>query len=1507
MKRRLRLVILPCLMAVGAFAAAATTASLHGWRSADGYRGWRAGEGRLVFDRRGEGSLIAAEKMWDRRGRVTIRVRESYGPWARLEVRLRASGDERSYAAIAVEPERGVLTYLRKLDGRIVADATRSEDIGPLAPGERHDLAWRVTGDTLVVVYDGRVLFAAERAVPMEAGRVGLAAAYVHAELSGLEVVAGPPEAAETFESLDGWETWYGPDAWKAVEDTSRGEGNHVAAFAAADDGAILGRGEWSHVAVELKGKFVDASRTWACFGVRPKVTADKRSYYVAEVRGRQSTLAIWKLLDGKRDAAVERTIDLPKIEAGRWYTLRCELAGDRIRVALDGKQLVELTDPRPIERGRIAVSASHGTVHVDDLRITALESDYEFEAAERPPEPYDPGPALPAASPEAAEDGSYWYLASGALRAAIHKKTGMLGGLWAADGRRLIDRALCLYRLETRDSQTDASAYGDAVQKVVRRSPTDLVVQCMNKAMAGVAITKRYAFDPKGERLVQAVELTNGTDRPDLFITVAQRTVVDPAFRKDAIYTGGSYLGPLVPAASIRERVLTDAHKKPWVRGITNGRPSWILALNHTLAQHLASYRYRVNGHYTTPWNGIWTEPLHNLYHTPAGWEMGLCTLHLKPKETRSVEVHHTAFRGGRLGFYDAYMDLPDVAGMYARVGKRPAWLRDIKMPNWMAKPHVLAKTEDGILVHLRQPFGVWGDLPTSGTVRTAGGIARWPVERVRKRLAEVRAASPRIRAGFYTWAWSAHHKSEVVARHPEWFIPRDKAGKTRNAYPLALSFLRCLSAPGCLEATVQTYRDLVRYYDEDFQYLDNDGTSVQVIDWEHLRVDQDYHWLAFHQGLLEAARARSPETATFFNNRVLPQGDISFAEFMRSEIQNPDDWRRPANEMVPLKIFQKRDPDRVVALLYWRGENRPMYANYCVGLGLVPWGDRLSQLPFVNAAFETRRLELMDADLRPDWQRDLGTNVEAYALRQGNAAFVFLVGHGETPEEAAVSFDAERIGLRPGLPYQAWLFELKDDRDFAGRLTEAEQRRAYREAHWADELAVAGRCLEMGDRLPRRYERQVVTRPQRLRMLMVTQSPALVWSVDGQRQHFWLPATRHVATEGTRPVLDGGCEVMCRCEAERAEIVVPVPSGSRVAGVTVDGRAAAWAPERVDGAWLARVGVTRGVRRVAVRCEKAEGATLRYVRLEAPDKVEAGQEATVRASFVARGWRRRDGALLRVLRDGVLVASVPARRVRGAWLLRRRASAEFVLAVPETARPGLYDVAFTPVGAADDEPMARIEVLAGSWKPAVAPGTEHGKPVVKVWDVGKTIQGIEVLRAATDTFDHRGGTQLASLDVDKLRARCGLLDEAESPWGYGFCGIEIQGVKSVSVDVRNTFCEPHREGFELGGRYRDSFAGFILDYHTAKGYTHRVALGLGVIHMQRPVTAPNWGKAARPDRCVAWSKTLLEKPQDVITVPLGDFAPPDWDGRAWLSIGVDTVYRGLRLDARITRAASR
>ncbi len=1488
--QRVALVAALLFVPVGpAVAGPPSTASMDGWRAADLDSGWRADaqQQSLRFDSRWSGSLVSADPVWESRAEISLRILETYDPAARIALRFRSSGDERTCCAAVVEPVRRRLVFERVVDNRPDPEHARVVELPPVEPGKSYRLGYRIENRRAVLCFEGRDLITLDGVVPPESGRIGLAASAMRADIAQLDVQVGRPSFTDSFRTLEHWKPYYGPEAWTAAP-----EG--VAVFSAAADGGIAGDQQWTNFTVQVKGKFVETSNRWACFGVRPKIAPDNRSFYVVEVRGQQNRLVVWKQYEGARDKTVAREIKLPAIETGRWYTLLCRFEGDRVQVELDGRRYVDLRDARPIPVGRTALSASHGTIQFDDFRQEELESDYRFAAKQPPLEPYDAGPGLAEPGAVGKDDAAYWYLSGKDLRAAIDKKTGMVGGLFVPSEKRLVVRRMVnLYKLETRSSEVRSDAYGDVVERVVDRTDGQVVLQCANRSMPGVAIEKRFALDERGEKLIETVAFANKTDRPDVFITLAGRTVLDEGFRRRAIYTGGSYFGPLVPAESIRQRVLTDAFKNPWVRGITNGRPSWILALNHERNRHLASYRYRVNGQYVLPWNSIWTEELNNLYHTPVGWEMGVATLHLKPGEQRSAEVHHRFFCGSRLDFYQYYMDLPEVAEMYARVGPRPGWLADLKMPIWVPNAHKMRLTEEGYLVWLMHPFSVWGDMPTSGTVRTAGGIARWPVERLRSLIEKDQSVSPRIKAGFYTWAWSARQCAEVVAQHPEWFIARDKAGKIRNAYPLPLSFLRCLSAPGCLEATVKNYHDIVRYYGEDFQYLDNDGTGVQIIDWEHLQLDQDYDWQRLHEGLLAAARARSAESATFYNNRILPQGDISFAEFMTDEIQNAE-WRRPANEMWPLKVFQKRDPDRVIALLYWRGENLPGYTNYSVGLGLTPWGGTLGQLPFVNAAFETRRLEIMDADLAPDWQRDLKTNIEAYTLRQGNAAMIFLVGHEPTPVETELAFDSRRIGLQPGKPYFAWQFELADGREHVGRLTERQQREAYEAANWHEEGVVEGQFLAAGPKLAPRYARRMVARPERLRMLMLTHSPAVVWSINGRRTNFWLPTLRHIECRGNYDPGKQVSQIECRCGEERAELAVFVPAGKRVVEATLGGKPVDFAPELAGGAWFARIAVGKGDHRVVVRYETVEPPKVTRLEIDAPSTVRAGESVPVRVEGLPADVQQ--ASLLRVLQGQALVCSLAGDGVSA------DGTARFVVKVPETARPATYHLAFNPLGSADSGPRAHLRVEPGSWKQPPPPTVKRGAPVIKRWDVHRKINGLDVLRAATETFDHRGGVQVAALDTNTLRAECGLPETSESPWGYGFAGVEVEGAKKIAVDLRHNFFEPHRDGFEVSRECPDSLVGFVVDYHTAQGYTHRVVLGLGIMENPRPVATPRWGKSAQPDRCVDFSHTILEKPQDELTVDLDSFAPADWDGRVWFGVGLDTVHLGLKLQAAIS-----
>jgi hypothetical protein len=95
--------------------------------------------------------------------------------------------------------------------------------------------------------------------------------------------------------------------------------------------------------------------------------------------------------------------------------------------------------------------------------------------------------------------------------------------------------------------------------------------------------------------------------------------------------------------------------------------------------------------------------------------------------------------------------------------------------------------------------------------------------------------------------------------------------------------------------------------------------------------------------------------------------------------------------------------------------------------------------------------------------------------------------------------------------------------------------------------------------------------------------------------------------------------------------------------------------------------------------------------------------------------------------------------------------------------------------------------------------------------------------------------------------------------------------------------------------------FAGIVVDYHTAAGYTKRVALSVGVMHPDCTSTAPDYGKATVADEYYDLGKSLIESPEHTFVLDLERFAPDDWDGQVWLSVGSDWVASDRRLTLRI------
>ena len=123
-------------------------------------------------------------------------------------------------------------------------------------------------------------------------------------------------------------------------------------------------------------------------------------------------------------------------------------------------------------------------------------------------------------------------------------------------------------------------------------------------------------------------------------------------------------------------------------------------------------------------------------------------------------------------------------------------------------------------------------------------------------------------------------------------------------------------------------------------------------------------------------------------------------------------------------------------------------------------------------------------------------------------------------------------------------------------------------------------------------------------------------------------------------------------------------------------------------------------------------------------------------------------------------------------------------------------------------------------------------------------------------------------SLEVNRTEK----LPEKPGMLGVGIAGLELKGAGLLELKVK---ASP-----ELGGRNRNIFAGFMVDYQTAQGYTKRVALSIGPPNRDRVAKLPLWGKHEVPDDFVDLDV------KDTYQLDLQQWAPPGWTGQAWFGL---------------------
>ncbi len=124
---------------------------------------------------------------------------------------------------------------------------------------------------------------------------------------------------------------------------------------------------------------------------------------------------------------------------------------------------------------------------------------------------------------------------------------------------------------------------------------------------------------------------------------------------------------------------------------------------------------------------------------------------------------------------------------------------------------------------------------------------------------------------------------------------------------------------------------------------------------------------------------------------------------------------------------------------------------------------------------------------------------------------------------------------------------------------------------------------------------------------------------------------------------------------------------------------------------------------------------------------------------------------------------------------------------------------------------------------------------------------------------------------------------------WGYGYASVEMAGIRKVSVDI-----------FHAPSAYKrydqNSFAGFVIDYHTPSGYTKRAMLSIGMFDENRNhhdyIKGVNALKSVQYIDIGKKNKYYLD---------LNQWAPAGWDGKIWFSVGIQNAGENNSIRAKL------
>lgn len=1115
--------------------------------------------------------------------------------------------------------------------------------------------------------------------------------------------------------------------------------------------------------------------------------------------------------------------------------------------------------------------------VHIAEVAFTGkIPTDAEIAAVSA--RQYSTGPELPAIS-----EKDYLHLADSSGNSLwINRQNGVAVKL-ERNGTMLAERLFNRYELFGPGAAElgQADGYTDRVFSCIQKDG-GIEVATVNPKFPDLSFTTTWRWD--NNILTRRLAIASKATAPRIFNT-AFEVVLPQHVREGGLYeTWGA-------GHDLQHKFASEiAFDYPADTGpvVIFENPKQGLTMLH--------YRYRYDDRYVQIGSGVVTIAGFGdkrTIFTPTGWILGdgLFAFNAK-KQQAAVESQLAITPGDLTTAFDAYLAQPEVRQFRARI-KRPAWLGELRFlctqgwdGLWGDAGQRLAEFLNSLIREGVIHYGAcdsdyfWGDFPTSGDVRNIFG-GRMSAETMKARDEAIRKSLPNAKISQYTWLWSASKYSEVFKQHPEWFITHNAQNREISFFPgWGVNYYRLVGIPESRAEIIEAITRFMNFYNQEVWYLDGGG-SPSSIDWPNMRIDEPDAWDQTLLGIRDSIRQDRPDRAVFFNNPENPIGDMGYLESFGGVMTT--NWRDGATWMYKFKLWQRPDPLFTPLYIYWLPGVDQAFRQYAVGtgLGLTLGGDSDNRrdVATMSAQQQSRPARLVDAKIRPNWRYEPETQLEIMPLAFGDFGWLFLKNHADKPFRGEVSADLAPLGLRDRQkPVYQWLFTLKPHSTHRGLLGESEQEANYRASRWASDFIIAPEYLGQAPAAGR-IAREIEVKPDQLRLYCVTQSPALVYSVDHLRNQLWLPETLGVKVSGAQQ--GDKIELAIDSARDAAEIVCTLPDAMSSADLQLDGKAAPVDMIVVGKARLALFAVTKGRHTAILNLQPVPKVSGSATLAVTPGK--PGGKLMVKAA--TSGIPEKTPLTLEIFNAGDLV-----------WqktVTPEDAAAEIVL--PTGVTGGTYAAKlFAPDGGMLAE--SPFELASGTPKIGKFVWLKEAEMKQDAKPYPAAVAAAPGVKALGEYGQYQPTTGTVRIDPAQAAVTISTLPLYATHWNFLAAGLELELKRYVKLRLRGNFDAFNREGprpgfHGLNVRYdnSDCALGIMFDFADASGqYVTRTFAGTGRALAERRGTLPTaWGTKRVPENiCVISNFAVGEAPEETFWVDLNELgAPADWSGKVILA----------------------